>query len=318
MDKKYDVLVLGELNVDLLLYRISSFPEIGKEVIAEDMQLALGSSSAIFAANISALGMRTAFVGCVGQDYYGDFIKKTLEEKGVATQAISHTETLATGMTIVMNVGDDRAMLTYPGAMNDLSLGDISDEVIQSARHLHFSSFFLQANIRKGVQRLFEKAKKFGLSTSFDMQWDPEEKWDIDIKNILPNVDFFLPNKLELISLTKTNDLDAAIKSLSPHFNSIIVKKGAEGATFFSSKTRIDYPAFRNTKPVDAIGAGDSFNAGFVFKFLQNEDMEICLHFANLMGAINTTAKGGTAAFQNYTQIIERVKQFGWTVKQSV
>ena len=72
-------------------------------------------------------------------------------------------------------------MVTYPGAMNNFDIIDISDG-LQKAKHLHFSSYYLQPGIRNDFGLLFEKAKQFGLTTSFDMQWDPDEKWDLNYK----------------------------------------------------------------------------------------------------------------------------------------
>ncbi|MEP6951356.1 MAG: carbohydrate kinase family protein, partial [Ginsengibacter sp.] len=79
--KKFDVIVVGELNVDLILNQIESFPEIGKEKLADNMILTLGSSSAIFASNLSALGMRVSFVAKIGNDIFGHFCKDQLTEK---------------------------------------------------------------------------------------------------------------------------------------------------------------------------------------------------------------------------------------------
>jgi sugar/nucleoside kinase (ribokinase family) len=83
MQKKFDVIVVGELNVDLILNQIESFPEVGKEKLAENMTLTLGSSSAIFASNLSALGMRVSFIGKVGNDVFGNFVKNNSKRKAL-------------------------------------------------------------------------------------------------------------------------------------------------------------------------------------------------------------------------------------------
>jgi len=114
--KPYDVIAIGELNVDLLLNRIDGFPEIGKEKFAGDMLLTLGSSTAIFAANSAALGVRTGFAGMIGRDTFGELVKRSLRDKGVDTRFVIESDACATGATIVMNYGEDRANLTYQGA----------------------------------------------------------------------------------------------------------------------------------------------------------------------------------------------------------
>ncbi|APF18434.1 PfkB domain protein [Caldithrix abyssi DSM 13497] len=315
---KYDVIVVGELNVDLILNKIDGFPEMGKEKLADQMTLTLGSSSAIFASNLSALGARVAFIGKIGHDQFGQLTLDSLQKKGVSTEFIIQDKNLNTGATIVLNYEEDRAMITHPGAMNHLTIQDISAEQLKQARHLHFSSYFLQPGIKKDVGQLFRMARELGLTTSFDMQWDPEEKWELDAANILPYVDIFLPNRQELVYLTGQVNLKEAVHKLGANINTVVVKLGNEGSHLFDGKTKkeIRLPAFKNEQVVDAIGAGDSFNAGFIFKFIQGAPLEECQRFGNLCGAINTTAAGGTTAFRNFDQVMKIAKErFGYEEK---
>ncbi|MCD6116351.1 carbohydrate kinase family protein, partial [bacterium] len=201
--KEYDVIVVGELNVDLILNGIDGFPEVGKEKLAEKMTLTLGSSSAIFASNLSALGDKVAFLGKIGKDIFGRLVMEQFQAKGVSTDLIIRDTSLNTGATIVLNYDEDRAMITHTGAMEHLTINDMNPETLRKARHLHFSSYFLQPGIRRDVSTMFKMAKENGLTTSFDAQWDPAEQWEMDIENILPYVDLFFPNEQELLHLTK-------------------------------------------------------------------------------------------------------------------
>lgn len=311
--KKYDVLVVGELNVDLILNKIDGFPEIGKEKLADEMTLTLGSSSAIFASNLSALGAKVAFLGKIGKDQFGQLVLKSLESKGVSTEFIIQDENLNTGATIVLNYDEDRAMVTHPGAMNHLTIEDINENQLKQARHLHFSSYFLQPGITKDVDKMFKMAKELGLTTSFDMQWDPAEKWDLDFERVLPYVDVFLPNHQELIELTGQINMGEGVKALGKT-NIVAVKMSSAGSTCWQDGRETVQPAFVNDKVVDAIGAGDSFNAGFIFKYISGASLEECQRFGNLCGALNTTAAGGTTAFRNYDAIMKTAKErFGYT-----
>ena len=211
MNKEFDVIVVGELNVDLILNDLDRFPEVGKEILARQMTLTLGSSAAIFASNISSLGARVAFIGKIGKDKFGEVVLESLHNNNVDVSMIKMDENCGTGATIVLNVEEDRANTTYPGAMELLTINDISQEDLGRAKHLHFSSFFLQPGMREGVGKLFRTAQELGLTTSFDMQWDPEEEWDLDIADILPHVNVFLPNENELMYLSGKNDLIEAI-----------------------------------------------------------------------------------------------------------
>jgi len=316
MVKQTDVIVVGELNIDLILNQIDGFPEIGKEKLAEKMTLTLGSSSAIFASNLSSLGTNVSFLGKIGQDIFGDLVIDSLESKGVNTDLIIRSEELKTGATIVLNYDEDRAMVTHAGAMEDLILEDIEESALKKARHLHFSNYFMQPGMKKTISALFKLAKEMGLTTSFDTQWDPDEKWDLDLYSLLPHVDVFLPNMQELLNLTRKSTVDDALTYLSPIAHTIAVKMSNKGSLVLSDGERLQKDAFLNNDVVDAIGAGDSFNAGFIHKFVQKRPVTECQEFGNLTGAISTTAAGGTTAFTDFETVMKIAKnRFGYTGK---
>jgi sugar/nucleoside kinase (ribokinase family) len=313
VQKKFDVIVVGELNVDLILNQMESFPEIGKEKLAENMTLTLGSSSAIFASNLSALGIKVSFIGKIGNDIFGNFCREQLAAKGVDTSMLMASNELKTGATIILNVDEDRANVTYQGAMKHLGISDITYNMLSVANHLHFSSYFLQPGFKNELHNLFRMAKEAGLSTSFDAQWDPEEKWDLDYKKVLRYVDVFFPNEIELLKLTGEETLEAAIGAIKNTATVAAVKLGNKGSVSVYNGKTLYKKAFLNEKVVDAIGAGDSFNAGFILKFLQDTPIEICQLFGNLMGAVSTTAPGGTAAFNNLESTMKIAKEkFGY------
>lgn len=298
--KRFDVLVVGELNVDLILNRLEMFPGLGRETIAQEMLLTLGSSSAIFASNLSVLGSRVAFCGRMGKDSFGDKLLQDLASKNVDTGYIIRSDTSDTGITVVLNVEEDRAMVTYPGAMNELTAKDITDEMLSSAVHLHVSSVFLQPGLKPSLADLFRRARQLGLTTSLDPQWDPAEKWDIDLGEYLPHVTVFLPNAGELTNLAGKSSLQECVASLKQAPGLIVVKQGNEGASLWHENVSFSQPPFLNAAVVDAVGAGDSFNAGFIHQFLRGGSWKACLEFAALCGAVNTTAAGGTTAFKDH------------------
>ena len=308
-ESEIDVIVIGELNVDIILNEIEGFPVIGKEILANAMSVTLGSSSAIFAGNLSSLGTRVAFIGKVGDDNFAQVVLTTLEKKKVNTSQIIKSSSLSTGATIVLNYDQDRANVTYPGAMNELHLKDIDFDFLSKARHMHFSSCFLQPGIRNDLTALFRGAKEIGLTTSFDAQWDPEEKWDLPLEQLLPYVDVFLPNIQEFKFLTRSNTIEEGIRKLRPYAHYIVIKNGSDGAWAWDGKRIISQPAFLNNRVVDCIGAGDSFNAGFIKDFINNIPIKKCLETGALTGAINTTRAGGTGAFENPDLIREIARE---------
>ena len=309
MEKIFDVLVVGELNVDLILNKIEKFPEVGKEVIANEMTLTLGSSSAIFASNISSLGAKTAFLGKIGKDKFGDIVLESLQKNKVDTSLVKIDPQLGTGATVVLTVEEDRANVTYPGAMNNLTINDIDDESLNKARHVHFSSYFLQPGMWGSLGILFKRAKQLGLTTSFDMQWDPNETWDLDMADVLPYVDVFLPNEEEIKFLTGQQSVEEAIQFIKSYTSILVVKRGNKGSMVYYQDQLTDLPPFLNTQVVDATGAGDSFNAGFIYQFVNGHSIADCQRFGNLTGAVSTTQAGGTAAFQDYEQFKKVAKE---------
>ncbi|UJH90187.1 carbohydrate kinase family protein [Antarcticibacterium sp. 1MA-6-2] len=268
------LLVVGELNIDLILNGIQGFPKIGTEIVADNMNFTLGSSSAIMASNISALGVDTSFCGMVGIDDFGDFVLRQLKEKGVNTRYINKTNEHSTGITVIMNYDQDRANVTYCGAMNALTINDIPWDDIRSFDHFHFSNYFLQDGIKKDITAVFKKAKDAGLTTSLDLQFDPNGTWDFDYKNCLPFVDVFLPNESEILGLTGKETMDTAITELKPYANIIALKMGENGSRLISKE--MDFPSlpFKNKHFKDAIGAGDSFNSGFIARFLEEAPLK--------------------------------------------
>jgi len=314
MKNPNSVIVVGELNVDLILNNIDGYPEKGKEKIADQMTLTLGSSSAIFASNLSSLGADVAFLGMIGNDQFGDLCIKSLQEKNVNTDLIIRSDSLKTGATIILNYDEDRAMITHPGAMDHLTIKDIPFEKLKSARHLHLSSIFLQPGLKNDIVDLFRIAKEIGLTTSLDVQWDPREKWDIPLLDLLPFVDVFFPNRQELENLTGEEDYNEALKSIKDVAKAVALKLGNSGSMCMVDGKTTHMDAFLNNEVVDAIGAGDSFNAGFIFKYILNSPIEACQKFGNLTGAVSTTAAGGTTAFQNIDQIMKIAsEQFGYS-----
>lgn len=306
----HDILVVGELNVDLIFNQLNKPPEIGKEQRADEMTLTLGSSSAIFASNCSSLGSKVTFCGKIGDDSFGNFVLQSLSNKKVDTDFVLVDKKLKTGATIIFNYNDDRMMVTHPGAMEHLTVEEIPDEALKKSRHLHTSSVFFQPGIKKDLVKLFSKAKDLGLSTSMDTQWDPDEKWDIDIDQLLPLLDFFLPNEDEFLELTRSSNLKVALQKVSKYDTCVVIKRGTRGALMQKNNESISVPAYNIPDYVDAIGAGDSFDAGLISSFLKGNSLKESFEFGNLTAAVSTTEAGGTTAIKSVDQVLEKGQTF--------
>ncbi|MEO8131373.1 MAG: sugar kinase [Bryobacteraceae bacterium] len=288
------ILIAGELNPDLVLRNYQKFPELGKEVLVEDLDLTLGSSSAICAVGLAKLGDAVTFAATVGTDAYGDYCTAALERAGIDVSLVQHRSDLKTGITVSITSSSDRALVTYPGAIGCLSAADLPNTAFAGFRHFHVSSYFLQDALRPGLRNLFAMARKAGLTTSLDPGYDPSEKWSADLIDVLQEVDVFLPNEVEIRGITGLQDVRAGLANLDNSHTLVVGKLGAEGCMTRYQGEWIRVPAF----PIDAVdptGAGDSFNAGFLHKWLRGEALRDCLVFASACGALSTRGLGGTA-----------------------
>lgn len=313
--KKFDIIALGELNVDLILNQIEGEPEIGKEKFAKQMTLTLGSSTAIFAANAAALGAKVAFCGMIGNDSFGDLVETSLQKKGVDTCYLIRQDKYATGATICMSYDEDRANLTYQGAMDYMSLDDIDPEVFKTTKHIHISSIYMQSGVKRDLKKILELCQANGVTTSLDSQWDPVEKWDLDWKTILPMVTVFMPNEIELKFLTRCATLEEAIETIRPYTNAAVIKCGSKGSILIrKGQPDRKQAALLNKNVVDCIGAGDSFNSGFITRLAAGDPLDRCQEYGNMTGAVNTTAAGGTTAF-TCREDVEKIgrERFGWS-----
>jgi sugar/nucleoside kinase (ribokinase family) len=309
-----DVCVVGEINLDLILYGLPKDLVLDRELLASGLALTLGSSSAIFAHNLSMLGNKVGFISKTGGDALGKMALERLSVAGVDVGRVSQaTGRTATGLTVVLPYLRQRYILTYPGAMFELQYSDIDLGYVRSARHLHVSSFFLHRALRPRIVDLFREAKGAGLSTSLDTNDDPENKWDRDLLEVLKYVDIFLPNDREAKKIARTDDLSQAINLLAGLAKIVVVKRGSSAAICRSGQEQVSLMP-PSVKAVDDIGAGDSFDAGFVRQFLTGAKLEDCLAFANVAGAYSTTKEGGTEAFRDRAALSSFIRQH-WSGK---
>jgi len=296
--KRFDISVLGETNSDLILYGLPPVLEPEREHLASDFAMTLGSSSAIFAHNISLLGSRVGFTSCIGGDPLGKFCVERLLESGVDVSGVKSLSNKTTGVTVILPLGVKRHILTYAGTTFDLQYAHVDLDYLRSATHFHLSSFFLLRALRPALPELFFQMKQAGLTTSLDTNDDPENVWADDVKTVLKNVDVFLPNEREACKLAGTGDIDTALEVLSRLLPIVVIKCGARGAFARRGKDQFHSPSF-TVQPVDTVGAGDSFNAGFLHKFIRGAGLQDCLDYGNVSAGLSTSRAGGTEAFRD-------------------
>jgi sugar/nucleoside kinase (ribokinase family) len=296
---RFDVTIAGELNLDLIMYGLPEqlLPE--RELLADRMMLTLGSSSAIVAHNLSALGSRVGFQSRIGDDPLGRISLERLHQGGVDVARVRTVPgAITTGLTVILHHEAWRNILTYAGTIAELTWDDLDLEYLADSRHFHLSSYYLQRSLRPRVAELFQYMKSKGLTISLDTNDDPDDQWEGGLQDVLRYVDVFLPNEREACKAAGTDDLEAAIRKLSEWVPLVVVKLGPKGSMAQRGNERFT-SASTEVVPVDTVGAGDSFDAGFLHEFVRGADLVKCLGSGNRAGALSTTRPGGTEAFRD-------------------
>lgn len=294
-----EISVVGELNPDLIVYGLPREIPEEREILASDFSLTLGSSSAILAHNLSLLGSKVGFISRVGSDVFGEMCCRRLEEAGVDLSHVARTDVgSATGITIILPLTTTRRILTYPGTMFEMGIEDLDLDYLARAKHFHLSSLFLHRKLLPDIPGLFREMKRRGLTTSLDTNDDPENKWGDILQEVIPAVDLLFCTEEELVKIAKIDDVEAAAKYIGGQVSILVVKRGSRGASAYSEGRRLDSPSLR-VDVKDAVGAGDSFDAGFLHQWLRKAPLNICVAFGNVAGALSVTRSGGTEAFKD-------------------
>jgi sugar/nucleoside kinase (ribokinase family) len=204
---------------------------------------------------------------------------------------------------VVLARPNDRAILTNPGTIGDLRREMVDPVLLDSARHVHVSSYFLQRRLAPGLLALFERVRGRGATTSLDPNWDPSERWDGGLSDLLAHTDVFLPNAAEATRIAAVPDIEAAVVALAELAPLVVAKAGRDGAIAARSGQLVRAPAPR-IDAFDTTGAGDAFDAGFLASRLAGDDLERSLAIANACGALSTRAIGGVEAQPTLDEVL--------------
>jgi sugar/nucleoside kinase (ribokinase family) len=202
---------------------------------------------------------------------------------------------LKTGLSVILSRGDDRAILTYGGSISELRFTDIDLNWLARARHLHIASFYMLDRLRPDILRLLAKAHGHGLTTSLDSNYDPSEQWQGGLQAALEATDIFFPNRAELLAISGEHSVDAALAKLASGGHIVAAKLGAQGSVARQGARQVAASALA-LQPVDTTGAGDSFDAGFIYAYLNGWDLAQALRLACVCGSLSTRAAGGVEA----------------------
>jgi sugar/nucleoside kinase (ribokinase family) len=304
------ILLIGEINLDLILQGCHGYPSPGREVLVDDFAMTLGSSGAISGAGLVRLGDTAAYFGKAGADLAGKFCVERMAALGLGVSRVKLDPSLKTGVTISIASGQERSLVSYLGATQGLTAAEIPDDVFAGFDHLHCSSYFIQTGLHPGFEDIYERASRFGLTTSLDPACDPSGHWQSGLDRVLRYVDVFLPNELELEGITGEKDPASGLRALANGRTLSVAKLGPRGAMALQDgvPVRVEAPA---VEAVDVTGAGDCFNAGFLHGWLRKWPIEDALRFAVACGSFSIRGLGGTGAQPTEEQARELLRAWG-------
>lgn len=299
MQPKLDVLCVADTCVDLIL-RGNVRPHFKQvEQLIDSYELELGGSACIFASQFAKLGGRSGVLGRAGDDAFGRLVLEKLKQCGVDARRVSVDRALKTGLGVALAEPADRAILTYLGTIDCIGPDDLADELLSATRHWHIASYFLLTRLREYWPNWIARLRENGVTVSLDTNWDPSGGWD-GVVELLPLIDVFLPNEAEACAIAGVADVSAAGRSLSARGPLVVIKRGSNGAVAFAEgrEERVSVPdgIRASLKAIDSIGAGDSFDGGFLRAWQLGLPLEKCLNWGVRCGCASLGAAGGIAA----------------------
>lgn len=312
--KSYDVTALGELLID--------FTENGMSTQGNPMLEANpGGAPCNVLAMLNKLGHKTAFIGKVGKDMFGDQLQRALEKVGIETTGLKRDEEVHTTLAFVHTLPDgDREFSFYrnPGADMMLTEKDLNEELIQKSQIFHFGTLSMtHENCRKATKKAIQIAQESGAILSFDPNLR-ENLWknlDDAREQILYGMQHCQILKIsdnEIQWFTGEEDFDAGAKKLKEMFDIplILVSLGKDGSLAFMDGKRVFVPAYRNPNTIETTGAGDTFCACVLHYVLENgwknyseTELEEMIRFANAAASIITTRKGALSVMPELAEI---------------
>lgn len=290
------VATVADMCVDLILHGDVRPRFHQQEQIVQSYSLELGGSANIFACQMAKLGVPTAVLGCVGADPFGDLVLQRLTQAGVHLSLVRRSSSFPTGLGVHLSAPDDRAILTVLGTIDATQPSDLPAAPAAVCRHWHVASPFLLRSLTSAWPEFLRRAKSSGVTVSLDPNWDTSQAWNI-VADLLPWIDVLLPNEAEALALTGAATVEQAALQLARSCPLVVVKCGPRGAIAVHRDRIVEAgPSLVPTpdgRPIDTVGAGDNFDAGFLCAWLAAGSIGECLSLGSLCAAASLACPGG-------------------------
>ncbi|RED58566.1 carbohydrate kinase family protein [Cohnella lupini] len=297
----FDAVVIGDANIDLVVSGCNQIPEPGQEILVDNIAMHVGGGAALFAVSLAKLGIRVAFNGVLGEDNHGRYIRDRFAEYGIDTRMVQTSKEHNTGISIAFNPGSDRSFITYWGSNLELRFDNLDIGQIAQGRHVHLTGYKGKRNHEQYIA-LVKSLKDNGVTLSCDVGWDDSGEWDRGVFELMNYFDVFLMNETECFHYTGMENIEDSLKYMSEYCSHVVVKLGKEGAVSVKNGIIERLPGYV-VEAVDTTGAGDSFNAGYLFGFLSGQDAVTSMRYGNACGALSVSAFGGSTNTPTFDQL---------------
>ncbi|HWE48385.1 MAG TPA: carbohydrate kinase family protein [Bryobacteraceae bacterium] len=298
--KKSGVVIIGEFFIDEVFTEFNTFPKPGEESFARNFQREIGGGAAITACGLARLGVPVKVLGAVGKAD-GAYVIDKLTSFGVDCSDLLLDSTAPTGITVSASTREDRAFFSYYGANRRLEKILRKDEiarVLGSARHVHFACA-PEPETHTALFAALDRRCRVSIDVQSHHSWLtlPESL------NILRHCDVFFPNEREGGWIAAALEPHEILRRLGDKgLRGVALKLGGKGAALLWNQRQFLADPIP-VETVDTTGAGDCFDAGFIFALLQGYDPQRCLQIANICGALSTRALGGIGAFPSPAEL---------------
>lgn len=307
---KKNCLVIGDLNIDLIFSSLERKPVFGSEILSKEWFLDIGGSGGIFSAVLSKLGINTCIVSKIGSDYLGDFLVKKLKVLKVNTDFVIIDEKRNTGITVNLSYPKDKYQISSLDILISLREGEINIRGIDNLDHVHFSSYFMMSGLHNKYLEVISNIRSQFKSVTFslDTNDDPNNIWDGGLIDVINSMDILFLNENEALNITGMSNTKNALEKLAGYLEVVIIKLGKKG---YMAKIPEGYYTEKSLDVNfrDSTGAGDNFDAGFIYGFLSGLSDEISLKIANLCGAKSVEYLGGVGNEKKFIELKESVKE---------
>ncbi len=295
-------LVMGSTNADLISYT-ERFPEKGETIKGKDFQIYQGGKGANQAVGIAKLEEDVAFLGCVGDDLFGNFLVKKLKENGVDVSHLKRKKGSSGVAAIWVDENGENSIILNAGANTFLDA-----EEVRISSHLFKKSSYLLVQLETPLDGILQ-ACEIAKENESIVILDPAPAIKLP-EELLKNVDYLTPNEVEINVISKGRNMVERIKYLESFGLRVIVKGGKNGVYFLRNDELIRLKAFK-VKSVDTTGAGDCFNAAFAVALSRGKDFEAACTFAMAAAALSVEKSGAARSFPKNDEVEEFLRKSG-------